>query len=90
MLEHHANSTPRVPQLVGADVGQLLAVYGDGPGGGLVEQGQAADESGFTRSGMSDNAMNFPGRDFKADTIKGNNIFAVLLVDLAQVTNCDH
>lgn len=39
---------------------------------------------------MSDDAMNFPGGDFKTDTIKSNNILAALLVDLAQVTDCDH
>ena len=89
VLEDHADRLPGLPQVLVAQLCDVLAVHLDGALRGTLQQVHAADQRGFSRAGQTDDAEDLPGLDVQIDIMQSVDRRRTIPEGLAQVPDPD-
>ena len=88
-LEDHPDAASGFAEFFAAQAREVEAVDDDRPFARVLEGGEAADEGGFARAGLADDAVDRAALDVEGDVVEGDDFIAALdgvhLSDSAQV-----
>ena len=90
MLEYHADFVPRLEQFGGRERGQLLPGDDDAATVRAFQKIDAADEGGFARAALADNAVDFTGGDVQRNAVKRVDVAPFVLVGFLQIFEGNH
>ncbi len=90
VLEDHADLPAQHAQALGIECGDILAIDQQAAAGGLLQSIDQADQGGFARTGMADDAEHFAGLDGQVQRLQRGNRAAADGIGFVQALELDH
>ena len=90
VLEDHADFVARLEEFGGGERGEFLSGDDDAAAVRALQQVDAADEGGFARAALADDAVDFAGGDVQRDAVQRVDFAAFVTVGFLQVFEGDH